>query len=92
MKRIKPSQNCNQWPNCPVESVECRPCDLIIRISDWTSQSLESGEPAYDVETYVGGVYSWHDSECLTLRKYKTKQAAKAAAIAFAQKKIAELL
>ena len=92
MKRIQPSSNKHSWPRQAVPSIECRERDLIIRIADWSQPSIETGEPSFDVEVYIGGVYDWNESETLTLRKYKTKDAAKAAAITFAQRKIKSLL
>ena len=80
MKTIQPSPNKHRWPRCPVDRVECRKRDLVIRIADWMG---DEDEPAYDVEIYVGGVYDWGLSQdCKT----------KAQAIAFAQKRIGELL
>ena len=92
MERIQPSTNKHQWPRKAVQSVECRKRDLVIRIADWSRQSMQSGEPAYDVEVYVGGVYSWDLSETCTVRKHGSKAAAKKAAVEFAQQKIAALL
>ncbi len=92
MKRIKPTANEHQWPRCETPTVECRKRDLVIRISDWTRQSPRTGEPAYDVEVYIGGVYDWNESETFTLFTLKTKTAARAAAVAFAQAQIAKLL
>lgn len=92
MQHIAPSTNPQEWPRNKVDSVECRKRDLVVRISDWTRQSRKTGEPAYDVECYIGGVYDWNESESFTLAEYGTKAAAKVYAIAFAQKKIAELL
>lgn len=92
MRRIQPSPNKEHWPRSAVETVECRKRDLIVRISDWTRQSLETGEPAYDVEVYIGGVYDFNESEIFTLRQHGTKAAAKKAAIEYAQKQIAKLL
>jgi hypothetical protein len=92
MKAIQPSSNTQQWPRHAVETVECRKRDLVIRISDWTRQSMRTGEPAYDVEVYVGGVYDWNLSESATVREHGTKDKAKAAAIQFAQAAIAKLL
>ena len=89
MKRIKPSANAHQWPRHAVPSVECRPRDLVIRITDWSD---DKDEPAYDVEVYIGGVYDWGESESFTLRKYKDVASAKLAASAFAQNQMAKLL
>ena len=85
MKQIQPSQNRHQWPCKAVQSIETRKRDLVIRIADWSRQSINTGEPAYDVEVYVGGVYDWNASETCTVRQHGSKQAAKAAAVAFAQ-------
>ena len=86
-KHIEPTPN--HWPRHACTSVECRKRDLVIRISDWTR---DKDEPAYDVEIYIGGVYDWTQSDVCTVREHKTRTAAKAAAIAFAQRRIAELL
>jgi hypothetical protein len=92
MKHIKPSENLEQWPRKVQPTVEARKRDLIVRIADWTRQSLRTGEPAYDVEVYIGGVYDWNESKTMTLREYKTKGAAKAAAVKFVQDQVAKLL
>lgn len=92
MLQIQPSTNAMQWPRHKTASVECRKRDLIIRISDWSRQSMRTGEPAYDVEVYIGGVYDWTLSKSCTVREHGTKAKAKAAAVAFAQAKIATLL
>jgi dsRNA-specific ribonuclease len=91
MKRIKQSPN-KQWPRQAVKTVECRKRDLVIRISDWTRQSSESGEPGYDVEVYVGGVYDWNESKCFTFHSGLNKRTAKAAAVKFAAEQISKLL
>ena len=92
MKKIKPSANEHQFPNQACSSVECRKRDLVIRIADWTRQSIRTGEPGYDVEVYIGGVYSNKDSEQFTLSSGLTKAQAKAAAIEFACGQIKKLL
>ena len=92
MKRLQISPNPQQWPNKEVKTIECRKRDLIIRIADWSRQSQRTGEPGYDVECYVGGVYSWHESKSFTLSSGLTKKQAKQAAIAYASQKIMELL
>lgn len=92
MKRIRPTPNKHAWPRQAVSTVECRKRDLVVRIADWTGQSPQTGEPGYDVECYIGGVYDWNESEAFTLHEHKTKQVAKAAAIAYASKQIAKLL
>jgi hypothetical protein len=92
MKQIQETPNEHKWPRKRVDSVKCRKRDLVVRISDWSRQSMETGEPAFDVEVYIGGVYDWHQSETCTIRQHGTKAAAKTAAIAFATRKIAELL
>ena len=80
MKRIKPTDNEHQWPRTAITSIETRKRDLVIRIADWRRIKDASG---YDVEVYIGGVYDWNESEgCLS----------KAAAVKFAQDKIAALL
>lgn len=90
MKTIKPSTNDSQWPRNAVKSVECRKRDLVIRIADWTRQSARTGEPAYDVEVMIGGVYDWNESKTFSTRTSKAQ--AKLNAIAFAQSQIAKLL
>ena len=92
MKTIKPSPNGAQWPRREVESIECRKRDLVIRIADWTRESPRTGEPALDVEVYIGGVYDWNESKTFTLRDLNTKRVAKSAAIQFAQSQIVKLL
>jgi hypothetical protein len=92
MKRIKPSSNEHHWPRNAVTSVECRKRDLVVRISDWSRQSLNTGEPAYDVECYIGGVYDFGQSKTFTLRDHKTKAKCKALAIEYAAKQIGALL
>ncbi len=89
MKQIKPSPNEHQWPRWQIHTVEARKRDLIIRISDWTRLREE---PAYDVELYIGGVYDWDQSASCTIREHGSKEAAKQAAIQFAQAKIKELV
>ena len=89
MKHIQQSENEHHWPRHNVPTVECRKRDLVLRITDWTG---DREEPGYDVECYIGGVYDWHESKCCTVFEYGTKAAAKVAAVAFAQAKIAELL
>jgi hypothetical protein len=69
-------------------NVEARKRDLIIRIADWTR---DKDEPAYDVEIYCKGSYI--GGECFTTRSSgRTKAEAKAAAVAYAQKEIADLM
>ena len=92
MRKIKPSPNPEHWPRKAVASIECRPRDLIIRIADWTRQAPETGEPGYDVEVYIGGVYDYHQSKTHTLYNHGTKERAKVAAVAFARAQIAKLL
>ena len=92
MKRIQPTDNEHNWPRNAVQSIDCRKRDLVVRIADWSRQSMESGEPAYDVECYIGGVYDWNESESFTLREYGTKARAKHAATEYAAKQIAKLL
>ena len=89
MKLIQPTKNEHSWPRNAVKQLELRKRDLVIRIADWTR---DREEPSYDVEVYIGGVYDWNESESCTFYKYGTKQAAKAAAIAYASKQIAKLL
>ena len=95
MKRIKPTQpdaQGVQWPRHAVPAVECRKRDLVIRIADWSRQSLRNGEPGYDVEVYIGGVYDWNESRTFTLREHETKARAKVSAIDYASAQIAKLL
>ena len=79
------------WPKHKVETIECRKRDLVIRIADWTRQSMETGEPAYDVEIYDKGIYDWHQSKSFTLLEMP-KATAKRAAIQFANDMIRQLL
>ena len=92
MKHVQPTQNEHSWPRHKVPFVECRSRELVIRIADWSRQSLETGEPAYDVEVYIGGVYDWNESKSCTVYEYGTKAQAKAQAVVFAQAKVAQLL
>ncbi len=89
MNTITPSKNEHQWPRQATKTIETRKRDLVIRIADW---SKDRDEPAYDVEVYVGGVYDWNLSESCTVFEHKSLAAAKSAAIAISQKRIAELL
>jgi len=99
MKRIKPSPNKHHWPRKAVRSIECRPRDLVVRITDWTRDRYE---PGYDVEVYIGGVYDYNESKVFTLFSSDskpgqniiglTKEQAKAAASNFASQQIAKLL
>ena len=93
MKTIKPSPGPHSFPRKAVSSVECRKRDLVIRIADWTRQSPDTGEPAFDVEVYIGGVYDHTKSRTFcTANAGRTKAQAKAEAIAFAMAQIATLL
>lgn len=78
MKAIKPSPN--GYPNRPVPSIECRKRDLVVRIANWTRTK---DCPTYDVETYIGGIYSQEHSG-----QFTTKEKA----IAFANEQTAKLL
>lgn len=89
MKHIEPSPNEHHWPRNKVASVDCRKRDLVIRIANWMN---DKDEPAYDVETYIGGVYDWHKSQCFTRRAFGKPSVCKAKAIEYAQKQIAKLL
>lgn len=89
MNRIRQSANRQRWPRQRVASVKTRPRDLVLRITDWTD---DTDEPGYDVEVYVGGVYDWTLSESHTRHQYTSDADAKRAAIAFAQKRIKELV
>lgn len=90
MKAIKPSPGKIQWPRWKVSNVECRKKDLVLRITDW---GKDKGEPGYDVEVYIGGVYDWHESTQFCLSPgLTTPTQAKQRAIKFAQEKIAQLL
>ncbi len=80
------------WPKHLTKSVETRKRDLVIRISDWTRQSMRTGEPAYDVEVYQAGVYDWNESRSFTLHSGLSKTEARQAAITFAQAQISKLL
>ena len=92
MKQLQASPNKECWPCCETKAVECRKRDLVIRVSDWTRQSIETGEPAYDVECYIGGIYDWNESKTFTLHSGLTKKQAKQKAIEYAQAQIARLL
>lgn len=99
MKRIRPSRNPHQFPRHTAKTVECRKRDLVFRITDWWD---DKDEPAYDVETYIGGVYDFNESksftrnEGITAEGLKTggytKSQAKAAAIEFVSQQTAKLL
>lgn len=80
------------WPKHKVQSIDCRKRDIIVRIADWTRQSIDTGEPAYDVEVYVHGVYDWNLSKSFTMHSGLTKAQAKQAAVAFAAESLAKLL
>jgi hypothetical protein len=88
MKPITETPTVEKWPRKKVKSVGARERDLIVRITDWTD---DKDEPAYDVETYIGGVYDWNESRVFTLRG-STKAKAKRLATAFANKQITKLL
>lgn len=89
MKRIKPSDNAHQWPRHAVKAVECRRRDLVLRVTDWTT---DRDEPAYDVECYIGGVYDWNESKSFTKHAHKSLAKCKKLAIEYAQQQIAKLL
>jgi hypothetical protein len=72
-----------------VDSVKCRKRDLVIRIANW---SRDWDEPGYDVEVYIGGIYSQYESSCFTKWGCDTVAAAKKEAIKFAQEQIERLL
>lgn len=65
MKRVKPSKGVHQFPRWRVEAIQTRERDLVIRITDWSDlpQDCSKGEPGYDVEVYIGGVYDFNESE-----------------------------
>jgi hypothetical protein len=92
MKQIQESANKHHWPRHAVQSVECRKRDLVIRIADRSRESIRTGEPAFDVEVYIGGVYDWNASQSFTLHTYKTKAIAKLEAIKFSTQQIGKLL
>lgn len=92
MKRIAPSGGEHAWPRTAVKSIECRKRDLVIRVADWSRESLQSGEPAFDVECYIGGVYDWDESKTFTLREHGSKAACKQLAIDYAARQIRKLL
>ena len=77
------------WPKNLVDNVDCRKCDLVIRITNWLN---DKDEPGYDVEIYNQGAYDWNESKTFTLYSGLSKSQAKSAAISFAQEKIKELL
>lgn len=89
MLKITPSDNPEQWPRQAVKSVQCRPRDLVIRITDWMD---DADEPGFDVEVYIGGVYDFDESESFTVSSGKTPAQCKAAATEFAHEQIARLL
>lgn len=92
MKQITETQNEHHWPRNRVESILCRPRDLIIRIADWTRDPCE---PGYCVEVYIGGVYDWNESKTFTTKNHvppRTNKQAKAEAIVFASAQIGKLL
>ena len=94
MKLIKPTPNEHHWPRQAVKSVECRKCDLVIRITDWMR---DKDEPAFDVEVYVGGVYDWNESKTCSRwnggdKPRKSPAQCKQEAIEFASKQVAKLL
>ena len=91
MKRLRVSENKEQWPRQAVKAVECRRRDLVIRIADWTKQSSKTGEPGFDVECYIGGVYDWNESRTFTLREH-SKEQAKTCAVEFAVRQVKRLL
>src|SRR5262245_32666777 len=68
------------WPRNLVESVQTRKRDLVVRIADWSRQSRETGEPAYDVEVYHKGTYDWNLSKTFCLREMSKADAKRAAA------------
>ena len=92
MQSLKPSPNKEQWPKQAVKQVECRKRDLVVRISNWMRQSIDTGEPEYDVEVYIGGVYDWNESEVFSLHQYGSKAKCKELAIAYAKAQIEKLL
>lgn len=78
--------NATSWPRHLVKSVDTRKRDLVIRVTDWTT---DKDEPAFDVETYVAGVYDWNESECFTTKSSnRSKAEARRLAVAFAQAQI----
>ena len=83
------TENEHHWPNHNCPTVKVRKRDLVIRIANWTR---DKGEPAYDVEVYIGGVYAGNESTVCPVREHGTRSKAKAAAVAFAQAQIAKLL
>ena len=84
-KQIRPSGNAHQWPRKAVASVECRKRDVVVRVADWTRLRED---PAFDVEVYVAGVYDWTLSKTFPVADHGGKEAAKAAAGAFAAHRI----
>ncbi len=80
----------NHFPRHKVESIEVRKRDLVFRISDWTS---DRDEPAYDVETYIGGIHDFNESaQFSTKNANRTKKEAKQLAIEFVKKQVEKLL
>ncbi len=89
MKKIKQTPNKHHWPRHEVKAVECRPRDLVVRVTDWND---DKDEPAYDVEVYIGGVYDWNESQSFTIHTHKSKAVCKRLAIEYAAAQIAKLL
>jgi hypothetical protein len=80
------------WPRNIVKAIDCRKRDVIVRIADWSRQSPGSGDPGYDVEVYVHGVYDWNLSKCFTLSSGLTKTQAKQAATKYAGEMLTKIL
>ncbi len=65
---------------------------MVIRIADWWEESVRTGEPAFDVECYVHGVYDWNESKSFTKHSGLTKRQAKEEAVAFARNQLGKFL
>jgi hypothetical protein len=63
------------WPRNTVQTIETRKRDLVIRIADWTRQSVRTGEPAYDVEVYIRGVYEGMEGGVFPVRRMSKAEA-----------------
>lgn len=72
-------------PRYPVESIDFRQRDLIIRIADWTD---DKDAPCYDVEFYQAGFYDWNKSHSFDTSILGAREAKKRA-IEHAQQLIA---
>ena len=87
---MKEKLTANSWPRKMVKSVETRERDVVIRLTDWTT---DKDEPAYDVEVYAHGVYDWNESKCFcTKSANRSKREARILAIDFAAKQFSKFV